>query len=151
MSVRQILFLGWVCLASGGSLPAEASRAEERATVGAFVFGVSYGLPVTVATAMLIGSRNLSDKDLRLHCALLLPGIGPAITGTQLVEEHPLTWVVCGYLWMMSAVQTVGLVMLVSGLVGMSDSCGGRRWRRCARVWPTVGPTPAGIGLAGVF
>jgi hypothetical protein len=146
MSVRQIVFMGWVCLALGGTLPAEASKAEERATVGAFIFGVSYGLPVTVATAMLIGSRNMSDKDLRLHCSLLLPGVGPALTAVQIVEEHPLTWVVGGYLCLMSVVQTVGMVLLISGLAEMA---GGRGGRRCSRVWPTAGPM--GIGLAGVF
>ncbi len=146
MSLRQIVFMGWVCLALGGALPAEASRAEERATVGAFIFGVSYGLPVTVSTAMLIGSRNKTDDDLRLYCALLLPGIGPALTGVQIVEAHPLTWVVGGYLCLMSVVQTVGMVMLISGLVEMADGRGGRR---CSRVWPTAGPM--GIGLAGVF
>lgn len=118
--------------------------------MGAFVFGVSYGLPVTVGTAMLIGTKNKSDKDLRLYCSLLVPGVGPALTGVQIVESHPLTWVVCGYLWMVSAVQTVGMVLLVSGLVEMADGPR-RRGRRCSRVWPTTGPTPAGIGLAGVF
>ena len=112
--------------------------------MGAFIFGVSYGLPVTVATAMLLGGKNMSDEDLRLHCSLLVPGIGPALAGVQIVEEHPLTKLVCVYLWGVSAVQTVGLVLLIQGLADVGG-------RRCARVWPSVGPTPAGFGIAGVF
>lgn len=146
MSVRLDLLLGVCCLSVACTGPAEASRRSgEIAEVGAFIFGISYGLPATVATATLIGSRQMGHSDLQLTSALLVPCAGPAIAGVMLVESHPLTKLVCGYLFILSAVQTIGMVLLVQGLVELA----GGRGRRCAGVWPSAGPM--GVGLVGVF
>lgn len=152
MSLRQFVCVALVGMCLGVARPGEAaSRHEELATVGGIVFGASYGLPVLASTAAMIGADNMKRSDFAFYGTLLLPCVGPAIIGVQIIEEHPVTWLVGGFLFVVSMLQTAGMVMLVSGLVGMA---GGRGWRRCSRragIWPTMGPTPAGVGLVGVF
>jgi len=136
----------------GIARPGEAaSRHAELATVGGIVFGASYGIPALASTAAMIGAKNMRTSDFAFYGTLLLPCVGPAIIGAQILEEHPVTWIVGGFLFTVSLLQTAGMVMLVSGLVGMADGRGSRRCRRRAGVWPTLGPTLAGVGLVGVF
>lgn len=139
-------------LLAAPSRSARAADADELCTIGWTLLIPSALAPQLAATVITLSGGTPNREDLHFYNTFMIPAVGPAITGIRIMESHPLTVLVGGFLCLLSGVQTVALTMMIAGHAkgGTLKLCRHAEPRRGPR-GPRVAVSPTGVAIWGVF